>query len=140
MESALRASDDRYPREQVLDRVERIDREAVEEPQKLASRLPDAMLRHAGNEDGAPRLHRDFFPVERHDARPGEHVVDFRRRMAVQSEPVAWPQIADAAGDAVGRRAALGEERAPANAPLDGIVPAVERGIGLVLDERFDDG
>ena len=58
----------------------------------------------------------------------------------MQAEPVAGPEFGDAAGDPVGRRAALRKERAPADAPLDGIVPAVERRVGLVEDEGFDGG
>jgi hypothetical protein len=56
----------------------------------------------------------------------------------MQAEPVAGPELGDAAGDPVGRRPALGEERAPADAPPDRIVPAVGRRVRLVEDERFD--
>src|SRR5271166_6474789 len=66
--------------------------------------------------------------------------IDFRRRMPMQPEPVAGEKIGDPAGGPVGRRAALGEEGAPANAPLDRIVPAGLRRVRFVENEGFDGG
>ncbi len=55
--------------------------------------------------------------------------------MAMEAEPVAGPKIGNAAGDAIGRRAAPGEERPPANAPSYRIIPAVPWRVQLVEDE-----
>ena len=94
------------------------------------------MLGHAGDEDCAPCLDRRLLARERYNPCPGENVKDFLRGMAVQADPVAGAELGDAASDPVGRRAALGEERAPADAPPDRIVPAVLRRIRLVEDHR----
>ncbi len=55
-------------REEIFDTVERIDREAVEEPQKLRSGLPYPMFGHAGNEHGGPCLDPEFPAVQRDEA------------------------------------------------------------------------
>src|SRR5271166_1503714 len=137
--SASDAADGRlqFGREQIFDAIERIDREAVEEAQDLRSGLPDAVLGHGRNEDGAAGFDRRLLAVDRDDPLPRDHAVNLRRSMPVQLEPVAGVKLGDAAGDAVGRRAALGEERPPADAALARIVPAVRGDARLVEDEGF---
>ncbi len=98
----------RYAREeQIFHVIERIDRKSIKEPQNPGPRLADSVLRHAGNEHSRARLHRDLLSVETHDPGAGEHVVDFRRRVAMQAEPVAGLKFGDAAGHAGRQRQPL---------------------------------
>ena len=96
----------------------------------------ESVLGHSGNEHRVADPDRRFDAVQRHDALAGDDVIDLGRGVAVKAKPTARVELGDAAGDAVGRRAALREQGPPADAPPDRIVPAVERRLRLVKYER----
>src|SRR5277367_4477621 len=99
----------RGPGKQIFDAVEGIDRESVEEAQKLISRLSDSVFGHARNEHRASRLDRNVPALKAHDSGAGEHVIDFGRLVPMQPEPVAGLKFGDAASHALRLGQPLGE-------------------------------
>jgi len=83
---------------------------------------PTVRVRSPGRQAGPPtrlfgiwatgsraRPDRRLLAIQRHDARPGDDVVDLGRGVAMEAEPAAGLKIRDAAGDLVGRRAGARE-------------------------------
>ena len=114
------------------------DWENVEEAQDLASRLADSMFGHARNEHRAPGLYRDLAALEAHQAGAGEDIVDFRRRVPVQAQPLAGLKLGHATGHAVRWGHPFGHEGAPPKPTAHRIVPAILRRVRLVERERRD--
>ena len=78
-----------------------------------------------GMNTALPALTGDLAAVEAHHAGAGEDVVGFRRRMAVQAQPVAGTELGDAASDAGRPASALGKQGPPMDPAAHRIVPAV---------------